>query len=219
MIENIKKISNPLTIIAIFAGLAEIAGTVAIKLVDVQYQGTFIWFVMIFPILLVLLFFIVLYFKPHSLYAPADFRTDESYIDINKRWTELLRNGNIVKQPLLEPTKTKNEKQKIDINHISLEGKKILLAIGNKHLTAQEQVDETYEILTKDERFSILKTTLNETQGQAFAMAYFIGFINNIQILDIINKKEAENKFCLTVPQEAIQQIHEKLNPKPESKT
>lgn len=33
MIENIKKISNPLTTIAIFAGLAEINSTIAISFV------------------------------------------------------------------------------------------------------------------------------------------------------------------------------------------
>jgi hypothetical protein len=63
MIEKIKQVTNPLTVIAIFAALAEIAGTVALAAVDKEFQGIFIWYVMLFPILLVVLFFITLKFQ------------------------------------------------------------------------------------------------------------------------------------------------------------
>jgi hypothetical protein len=53
MIENFKAVQNPLTVIAIFAALAEIAGTIALAAVDKEYQYTFMWFVMAFPTLLV----------------------------------------------------------------------------------------------------------------------------------------------------------------------
>jgi len=58
MIEHIKRISNPLTIVAIFAALAEVSGTIALGLVEKQLQPQFIWFVMLFPVFLVTLFFI-----------------------------------------------------------------------------------------------------------------------------------------------------------------
>ena len=57
-----KKISNPLTIIGIFAGIAEVAGTAVLPLMSESLQKIFIWYVMGFPILLVLLFFILLIF-------------------------------------------------------------------------------------------------------------------------------------------------------------
>jgi len=41
MIENIKKISNPLTTIAIFAGLAEINSTIAISYVRADLQNLY----------------------------------------------------------------------------------------------------------------------------------------------------------------------------------
>ncbi len=82
MIENIKAVNNPLTIIAIFAALAEVAGTIALKLVSENLQVTFIWFVMLFPALLVLLFFITLNFNPKVLYAPSDFRDEENFLSI-----------------------------------------------------------------------------------------------------------------------------------------
>lgn len=80
MVEKIKAVNNPLTIVAIFAALAEAAGTVALGLLDKSVQATFIWFVMIFPILLVLLFFATLNFNPKVLYAPSDFQDEQNFL-------------------------------------------------------------------------------------------------------------------------------------------
>jgi hypothetical protein len=81
MVEKIKAVNNPLTIIAIFAALAEVAGTVALGLVDKPLQQTFVWFVMGFPTLLVALFFVTLNFNPKVLYAPSDFKDEENFIN------------------------------------------------------------------------------------------------------------------------------------------
>jgi hypothetical protein len=81
MVEKIKAVNNPLTIIAIFAALAEVAGTAALAAVDKELQRTFVWFVMGFPTLLVALFFITLNFNPKVLYAPSDFRNEENFIN------------------------------------------------------------------------------------------------------------------------------------------
>ena len=53
------KVSNPLTIIAIFAGLAEALATIALIKLPIEMQEKFIYFVMAFPTLIVTLFFIV----------------------------------------------------------------------------------------------------------------------------------------------------------------
>lgn len=82
MIEKIKAINNPLTIIAIFAALAEVAGTVALATVDKSLQPTFVWFVMLFPTIIVILFFITLNFNPKVLYAPSDFRDEANFLSI-----------------------------------------------------------------------------------------------------------------------------------------
>lgn len=81
MIEKIKAVNNPLTIIAIFAALAEVAGTVALATVDKSLQQTFVWFVMAFPTLIVILFFATLNFNPKVLYAPSDFRDEENFLN------------------------------------------------------------------------------------------------------------------------------------------
>jgi DNA-binding MarR family transcriptional regulator len=81
MIENVKAVNNPLTIIAIFAALAEMAGTVALKIVSPELQATFVWFVMGFPALLVILFFLTLNFNPKVLYAPSDFKDEVNFLN------------------------------------------------------------------------------------------------------------------------------------------
>lgn len=82
MIERINTIHNPLTIIAIFAALAEVAGTVSLATVEPSLQNVFIWFVMGFPTLLVITFFITLNFNIRVLYAPSDFKDEENFIRI-----------------------------------------------------------------------------------------------------------------------------------------
>ena len=76
-----KRINNPLTIIAIFAGLAEIACSVALVALDKEIQIIFVWFVMGFPTVLVILFFWVLWWKPTSLYAPSDYSNEDNFLD------------------------------------------------------------------------------------------------------------------------------------------
>lgn len=79
MTEKVKYISNPLTIIAIFAALAEINATVSIALVDKELQSIFIWFVILFPTLLITLFFLTLNFNTKVIYAPSDYKDDNSF--------------------------------------------------------------------------------------------------------------------------------------------
>jgi len=77
------KVSNPLTIIAVFSGLAEGLATVSLINLPIELQEKFIYFVMAFPTLLVLLFFWVLVFRTRALYAPSDFDNEENYLKSN----------------------------------------------------------------------------------------------------------------------------------------
>jgi hypothetical protein len=73
-------IKNPLTIVGAFASIAEVSGTVVLLEVDPAIRSTFVWFVIGLPLALVALFFVVLWFKPENLYAPGDYRNDESFL-------------------------------------------------------------------------------------------------------------------------------------------
>lgn len=81
MTEKIKRINNPLTIIAIFAALAEVNATIAIGLINKELHHIFIWFVILFPTILVILFFVTLNFNTKVMYSPSDYNDDKSFMD------------------------------------------------------------------------------------------------------------------------------------------
>ncbi|MDF4462319.1 hypothetical protein P3384_23880 [Vibrio parahaemolyticus] len=78
------KVSNPLTIIAIFAGVSETFATVALIKLPPDLQDVFIYFVMFFPLVIVVTFFLILFFKPYVLYAPSDFDDESHFMEINQ---------------------------------------------------------------------------------------------------------------------------------------
>ncbi|WP_159761407.1 hypothetical protein [Sphingomonas sp. 8AM] len=81
MIEKVGHIKNPLTVIAMFAGIAEVSGTVILPFLDKPVQATFVWFLMLFPLVLVCSFFGTLLTKHHVLYAPSDFKDESLFRD------------------------------------------------------------------------------------------------------------------------------------------
>ena len=83
-------IKNPLTIIGIFASLVEMFGISSLPFLPAPIQNLYIWFVMGFPTILVISFFCILIFKPEVLYAPSDFRTDKSFLDLRRKLTPAL---------------------------------------------------------------------------------------------------------------------------------
>ena len=83
--KKVTKVSNPLTMIGIFAGLSETAGVVVLPLIAQTHQKYFMWYVMGFPILLVCLFFYVLIYHHVNLYAPGDFRDEKIFERLRKQ--------------------------------------------------------------------------------------------------------------------------------------
>ncbi|WLE96850.1 MAG: hypothetical protein QTN59_19500 [Candidatus Electrothrix communis] len=79
MTEKVGTIKNPLTIIAIFAAISEISGTIVLPFINAEHQGLYIWFLMIFPIILVVTFFLTLNFNHKVLYAPSDYKDEENF--------------------------------------------------------------------------------------------------------------------------------------------
>lgn len=83
MTEKIGLIKNPLTIIAIFAGIAEVSGTIVLPFIKYENQLYFVWFLMIFPSLLVIIFFATLNFNHKVLYAPSDFQNEDNFFRVH----------------------------------------------------------------------------------------------------------------------------------------
>jgi hypothetical protein len=80
MLEKMPSIRNPLSTIALFAGLSEISGTVVLPFINTAGQSQFLWFLMLFPTFLVLLFFLTLWFRHGVLYAPSDYRDEGNFL-------------------------------------------------------------------------------------------------------------------------------------------
>ncbi|TVT82079.1 hypothetical protein [Pseudomonas sp. H3(2019)] len=82
MTKTQKKISNPMTIIAIFATLSETSAAVSLPFLDNEERQTYIWFLISFPFYLLFLFFITLNFNYRSLYAPSDFQKSKQFVKV-----------------------------------------------------------------------------------------------------------------------------------------
>jgi hypothetical protein len=84
MIKLKSKITNPMTIIAIFATLSEASAAVSLPFLDDEERALYIWFLISFPFYLLFLFFATLNFNYRSLYAPSDFEKGEDFLTVMK---------------------------------------------------------------------------------------------------------------------------------------
>ena len=89
MIEKIGHVKNPLTVIAIFAGIAEISGTVILPFLEKDNQEVYMWFLMLFPFFLVAVFFLTLNFNHRTLYSPSDYRDEQNFVSSMMKATAL----------------------------------------------------------------------------------------------------------------------------------
>lgn len=77
-----QRITNPMTVIAIFATLSETSAAVSLPFLDNKEREIYIWFLISFPFYLLLLFFATLNFNYRSLYAPSDFEKGKHFIKV-----------------------------------------------------------------------------------------------------------------------------------------
>lgn len=141
MTEKVGLIKNPLTIIAIFAGIAEVSGTIVLPFIAEQNQVLFIWFLIIFPIILVVSFFATLNFNNKVLYAPSDYRDEGNYLLSNK-YNAVTQTSIIVKEPLNEAfdsLKAVVDEIKTQVDYISVNSGKQSESIQHEK---NEQLDE-----------------------------------------------------------------------------
>lgn len=83
MLEKVGHIKNPLTVIAIFAAIAEISGTGILPFIEPENQKVYVWFLMLFPVFLVGVFFLTLNFNHKVLYAPSDYKDEKYFVDLS----------------------------------------------------------------------------------------------------------------------------------------
>ncbi len=84
MSETQKRVSNPLTMIAIFSGVAETTTVAVLPFLDESYHqqvDRLVYFAVFYPSAILLLFFITLWLNPVVLYGPGDYKDEQLFID------------------------------------------------------------------------------------------------------------------------------------------
>lgn len=71
---------TPLAVIGAFAAFSEITITVGMVHAPQTMQVLFAWFTMLYPLVLMILFFIFLWFKPGVLYAPQEYKQESNFM-------------------------------------------------------------------------------------------------------------------------------------------
>ncbi|MCY1403120.1 hypothetical protein D3C76_418670 [compost metagenome] len=117
---------NPLTIIAIFAGIIEASALASLPFLDDDSQSIYTWFLVGFPPFLTILFFLTLNFNSKSLYSPSDFSNEQDFLKVR----DLVTN-----QDNGEPPPSRNDRQAISQQKL----KKNPLPAVEKELTQGHQ--------------------------------------------------------------------------------
>jgi hypothetical protein len=162
IMNNKSKVQNPLTIIAIFAGIAEIAGTTVLLGLPLEIQKIFVWFVMIFPLGLVTAFFMVLLSKHEVLYAPSDFSNEQLFVDLlnrNKKMQTYLKEASKIVEEVENSTKSTS---KDDVPNKDTDITEKLNAIKRKLETAQQNNSNATEELSSYISVNVSKNILIE---------------------------------------------------------
>jgi len=167
MIETIKKVSNPLTVIAIFAAIAEISGTIILPTLSESIQSVFVWFLIGFPTLLVLCFFITLNLNPRSLYAPSDYKDEDNYVKIMSG-----AKGSEFENKLTEATKDNFRNVRGSINLAkTMDNKKIMgeVIVNNANAFFNELLDLSADLFDS----KMLESIRIEAQSKEFFVLEF----------------------------------------------
>lgn len=72
---------NPLAVIALLIGVVEAALSYPVTMLSGTNQTIFVWFMVGFPSLLMLGFYLTVWFRPGHLYSPKDYAKDETFLE------------------------------------------------------------------------------------------------------------------------------------------
>jgi hypothetical protein len=107
-----KKLTNPITLIALFATLSETSAAISLPFLDSDDRDLYVWFLISFPFYLLLLFFVTLNFNYRSLYAPSDFQDENNFVKATSI-TKTVETGRIEILPSHIPSKTRKGAQSV----------------------------------------------------------------------------------------------------------
>lgn len=136
MTEKVGFIKNPLTIIAIFASITETSGSIILPFILPNNQFYFMWFLILFPTFLVVIFFITLNFNHKVLYSPSDYKDEANFVKTIKYNLKTQTN-----QIINLPIKNISEGETLKFHNTEFEQDKKIEIIGESKL-----LNETFDI-------------------------------------------------------------------------
>ena len=193
-------IKNPLTIIAIFAGIVEIGSNSVLPFLTESNQSTYIWFLMIFPIMLVACFFYILYNKHEVLYAPSDFKNDETFQNVLFQRRKSTTNE-VTKKREEEIIEIKKKSKKVSkkenipsSNSISLDKTNDFITEFRENFLSNRRFFRYIEeylldrVKLKSDEFMEKEVTLEDNKGNKIISDAVI-FSKNISLLNLVEVK------------------------------
>lgn len=191
MINSGNIIKNPLTIIAIFAGIVEIGSNTVLPFLTAENQSTYIWFLMVFPFVLVLIFFFILYTRHHVLYAPSDFNDEKNFNELlyntrksTKQEVDTKINNEI--QILNEESKkleqSKTEPSTINLNTISEKFMKLIRNDRKILFSLESKLLDNFSLVNN---CPVEKNIVLEVTGSKLVADGFVKNENNINIIEV----------------------------------
>ncbi|MFU2325293.1 hypothetical protein [Pseudomonas sp. NFX98] len=197
MIKTQKRITNPITVIAIFATLSETSAAVSLPFLDNKEREIYVWFLITFPFYLLLLFFATLNFNYRSLYAPSDFDKGKNFIKV--LGDTVSRNRSMRDRRPPRPCTAQAPPVEIDVQNSR--------SVKN-HIRLLESLEELYIIdargMSKKVEFS---TLLENTQELQERKAHVFLFLTGVKSEDLLKecalkyskqaKKRGSATFCV----------------------
>lgn len=120
-----------------FAGIAEVAGTTVLLGLSIEVQSVFVWYVMLFPVLLVSLFFLVLFKKREVLYAPSDFKNEQYFVDLMNSKDQKIKEANeLIKETMEQLTESAEKTESVDSDS------SVISTLKNKLTKIEEKIEE-----------------------------------------------------------------------------
>lgn len=130
-------VRNPLTVISLFVLLVEaIATTTLLQLPETRSVEVLIWFVVLFPTMIAMLFFGTLWFKHARLYSPMEFRSDEAFLKAMGKKVERLEAVQEAQQ--LDETADQEQSLQVVDRLIRVDDVRAAVKVGRTYLKAKD---------------------------------------------------------------------------------
>jgi hypothetical protein len=163
------RIRNPLTIVALFVGLSEVAFSISLWALPEDLRQIIAWFLVIFPSVCALFFFLILLVRPLSFYGPSDFKTDQAFLEIHKATTRVQQSITNREKPQHRTGLTIS----LDLSYVPKEFCTLLLQVAERPMEIHEYANLLEPVIFLDD-----PSNPNDSTEKPFRHGYSLGFVS-----------------------------------------